>query len=78
MIVKNVTDIFNNVVSYKLQEDLNEIFMCSNFNFDIEDLKEGCYELNTFFKRHNTVENGVDIDKFINSINAHKKYSIKI
>lgn len=71
MIVKNLKEIFLTVVSYKLQEDLNEIFMCSNYEFDIENLKEACYDLNMFFKKHNTIENGIDTDKFISSISVH-------
>lgn len=71
MIVNNLKEIFLTVVSYKLQEDLNEIFMCSNYEFDIENLKEACYDLNMFFKKHNTIENGIDTDKFISSISVH-------
>lgn len=73
MILNNLKETFHTMVSYKLQEDLNEIFICSNFQFDIENLKEGCYELNMFFKKHNTIDNGVDIDKFLSSINVHNK-----
>lgn len=76
MILNNLKAAFQTVISYKLQEDLNEIFMCSNFEIDIDNLKEGCYELNIFFKKHNTIDNGVDTEKFLNSINVHTKSSI--
>lgn len=72
MIINNLTDTFQTVVSYKLQEDLNEIFISSNFSFETENLKEGCHELNAFFKRHNTIDNGVDIDNFLSSMSVHK------
>lgn len=77
MIVNNLLDTFKIVYSYKLQEDLNEIFMCSNSNFSMDNLKEGCHELNMFFRKHNTIENGVDVDTFLSSIEYHKKTLIK-
>lgn len=55
-------------MSYKLQEDLNEIFICSHKNVNIEHLKEGCIELNKFFKKHNTTDIGIDTEKFIDSL----------
>lgn len=70
MIVNNLKEHFDKVVSYKLQEDLNEIFICSNYAFQEEGLKEGCHEVNMFFKKHNTVDNGVDTDSVLRSLNV--------
>ncbi|KAG5896827.1 hypothetical protein JTB14_032068 [Gonioctena quinquepunctata] len=56
---------FEAILSYKLQEDLNEIFICSNRKIEMDHLKDGCRELNNFFRKHNISENGVDLDKFM-------------
>ncbi|CAG9854953.1 unnamed protein product [Phyllotreta striolata] len=59
---------FQSIISYKLQEDLNEIFICSNKSIQMDDLKEACSELNSFFKKHHISENGVDTDKFMKAL----------
>ncbi|CAG9826229.1 unnamed protein product [Diabrotica balteata] len=59
---------FQNILSYKLQEDLNEIFICSNSPIEIEHIKEGCSEINSLFRKHGIKENGVDAEKLISQL----------
>lgn len=70
-IIKNFKNQFSNIISYKLQEDLNEIFICSHTDINTGHLREGCIELNKFFKKHNTIDNGIDTEKFMDSIVVH-------
>lgn len=61
---------FKHVVSYKLQEDLNEVFTCSNIDqpqeYVVEGLKKGVETINKFFKNHQ--QNEVDCDEFVTSL----------
>ncbi|CAG9825256.1 unnamed protein product [Phaedon cochleariae] len=64
-VVKNLKRHFQTILSYKLQEDLNEIFTCMNAPIQMDHLKDACVELNNLFKKHNIRENGVDVEKFM-------------
>ncbi|XP_057661192.1 eEF1A lysine and N-terminal methyltransferase homolog [Diorhabda carinulata] len=73
-VLVNLKNHFKNVFSYKLQEDLNEIFICSNGSIETDKLKDASYELNSFFKKHGLIENGVDTDKFLHSLVAQSVF----
>ncbi|XP_023014100.2 eEF1A lysine and N-terminal methyltransferase homolog [Leptinotarsa decemlineata] len=64
-LLNNIKKHFEAILSYKLQDDLNEIFICSKSKIKMDTLKDGCRELNNFFRKHNISENSVDLDMFM-------------
>ncbi|XP_030749681.1 eEF1A lysine and N-terminal methyltransferase homolog [Sitophilus oryzae] len=74
-ILKDLRTHFKSVVAYKLSEDLNEIFLCSNSNkeekYFKDNLKVGMEAIKTFFKKNN-VNQDVEIVEYINRLNINK------
>ncbi|KAL1491714.1 hypothetical protein ABEB36_012271 [Hypothenemus hampei] len=70
-ILKNFKEIFKKVISYKLTEDLNEVFICTNIDkteqYFIENLRESCKLINAFFKQNN-VDDSVQIEDYIKNL----------
>ncbi|XP_066141878.1 eEF1A lysine and N-terminal methyltransferase homolog isoform X1 [Euwallacea fornicatus] len=62
---------FKTIVSYKLSEDLNEVFLCTNIEesnqFFMDKLKRGAEAINTFFKKNN-VQDEVHVDDYVGSL----------
>ncbi|KAJ8939942.1 hypothetical protein NQ318_007870 [Aromia moschata] len=67
-ILSNLKKYFAYLVSYKLNEDLNEIVICSNTAIIMDKLKEACRQTNSFFKRNNISNNDLDVDEFMESL----------
>ncbi|XP_018578007.1 methyltransferase-like protein 13 [Anoplophora glabripennis] len=67
-VLNNLKSHFETVVSYKLEEDLNEIFICCNSKIYMDHLKDSCTQINNFFKKNNSKSNNVDIDMFMQSL----------
>lgn len=59
-VVKSLQKHFKLVVSYKLEHDLNEIFLCFNYDVAIEKIREqfsaSGKEINQFFKKHKNIQ----------------------
>lgn len=70
-ILKTLKTSFKKVISYKLLEDLNEIFMCTNMDvkndYFIEQLTKGSEAINLFFKKNN-VKDQVPIVEYIKAL----------
>lgn len=68
-VMMKLGDNFKTVATYKLEEDLNEIVLCSKLERQIkEDLVGGCEEINAFFKRNNGKEQVIDVKEFIDGV----------
>ncbi|XP_060534206.1 eEF1A lysine and N-terminal methyltransferase homolog isoform X2 [Cylas formicarius] len=70
-ILRSLKACFANTAAYKLDEDLNEIFVCFNGDVDEEftgKLKQGCEELRKFFIRNKVEECDVDIAEYLNNL----------
>ncbi|KAJ8920718.1 hypothetical protein NQ315_004857 [Exocentrus adspersus] len=68
-IINTLRNHFQNLLSYKLEEDLNEIFLCSKSKIHMDHVKDACVQINTFFKKNNS--NNVDIDTFMQSLSLN-------
>lgn len=70
-IVATLERSFRKVLSYKLVEDLNEVFICCNMEVSdqhIKDsLKRGSEAINQFFRK-NRVTDEVDVVEYLNSL----------
>ncbi|ENN75224.1 hypothetical protein HUJ04_002247 [Dendroctonus ponderosae] len=70
-IVATLNHAFKKVLSYKLVEDLNEVFICSNMEVSeqhIKDsLKRGTEAINQFFRKNRVTEE-VDIVEYLNNL----------
>ncbi|CAH0557061.1 unnamed protein product [Brassicogethes aeneus] len=71
-IIKNLRHKFITLISYKLEDDLNEIIICSNDKISEDKIKhnltESCTVLNKFFKKNNLNDCTIDIPNFLNSL----------
>lgn len=70
-VIKNLKNKFQTLVCYKLEEDLNEIIICSN-SLNKEQvlvlLKEASLDINRYFKKNNV--NTIDCNEFLQSLNV--------
>lgn len=73
-IIENLQRYYSTIISYKLTDDLNEVFICS-----MEDecevvsrFKSSCEELNAFFKMKQMKDEIITIEDTLNSLNINK------
>lgn len=63
---------FQTIISYKLEEDLNEIFICQKKKIQPSEIKKqlinASREINIFFKKNNTNCDQVDENDFVDNL----------
>ncbi|XP_044267613.1 eEF1A lysine and N-terminal methyltransferase homolog [Tribolium madens] len=72
-IVETLSGKFQTVVSYRLAEDLNEIFVCAKVKLDEELVKkklgDASRDINIFFKKnHSNCDDFVEINEYLNNL----------
>lgn len=70
-VIDNLKSRFNSITSYKLNEDLNEVFICSvstSYDSIRERLGKSTQALNNFFKRKNMKDECISLDEFIQDL----------
>ncbi|KAJ8933713.1 hypothetical protein NQ314_013843 [Rhamnusium bicolor] len=70
-IFNNLKNHFKTILSYKLEEDLNEVIICLNSKICMDDLREACTQINNFCKRNSFNTNDVEVDKFMQSLSIN-------
>lgn len=63
---------FNSVVSYKLDEDVNEILYCQNYEYDAKKWKEAmdksAKHINDILKKEQNYSEVVDVQEFLDQL----------
>ncbi|EFA04484.1 eEF1A lysine and N-terminal methyltransferase homolog [Tribolium castaneum] len=72
-IVETLSGKFQIVVSYRLAEDLNEIFVCANVKLNKDTLKQklgdASRDINNFFKKHHSnYDDFVEIEEYLSNL----------